>query len=271
MSEFSKRTLSGIIFVAIIITSILYNQYTFILLFSVISIICVKEYINIAKIFNASINKLLTYSSTVFILLLYFLCKTEIFSNNLLYLATLPFILILIIEVFKNDINCVQNASMSLITLNYAVLPFAMTISLAFIDKEYNPIIILSTFALIWTNDTGAYLSGIKFGKHKLAPKLSPKKSIEGFAGGIVFTILVAIVLHLFLLDKYSLFDMIVIALIVSIFGTIGDLFESMLKRRASIKDSGTLMPGHGGALDRFDSFIFVIPIVNIYMHLIKF
>ena len=118
---------------------------------------------------------------------------------------------------------------------------------------------------MIWTNDTFAYLVGKNFGKNKLFPSVSPKKTIEGFAGGLVFTIIGGTLLANYYIMASTLYIWIVIAAIVSVFSTLGDLIESKLKRVAGIKDTGNIMPGHGGILDRLDSIIFVIPFINLF------
>jgi phosphatidate cytidylyltransferase len=129
--------------------------------------------------------------------------------------------------------------------------------------------IVLALFIMIWCNDTFAYLVGKSIGKHKLLESVSPKKTIEGFIGGIVFTLVASVIISRF----YTFFNVtlwIVSALIISVFGTLGDLVESKFKREASIKDSGNIMPGHGGILDRLDSVIFVIPFLYL-LYLIYF
>ena len=114
-------------------------------------------------------------------------------------------------------------------------------------------------------NDTFAFIIGMNFGRHKLAPKISPKKTIEGFVGGVVFSIILGIILEQYYIQEE--FNWIIIALIASVFGTIGDLIESKLKREANLKDSSNLIPGHGGFLDRLDSFIFALPFIYLYIH----
>ncbi len=129
----------------------------------------------------------------------------------------------------------------------------------------YNPKILISIFILIWANDTFAYLVGKSLGRNKLFPSVSPKKTIEGFIGGLVFTIISSILLSKFYIEPKILYIWIVIAIIVSIFSTLGDLIQSKFKRVAGVKDSGKIMPGHGGVLDRLDSIIFVIPFINLF------
>ncbi|HOD09257.1 MAG TPA: phosphatidate cytidylyltransferase, partial [Flavobacterium sp.] len=131
-----------------------------------------------------------------------------------------------------------------------------------------NPKIILSIFILIWVNDTFAFLVGKTFGKHKLFEKVSPKKTIEGFIGGFIFSIITGFILAKYLMLQ-SYFHWVSIAILASVFGTLGDLVESKFKRIANVKDSGNIMPGHGGVLDRLDSIIFVAPIVYLFYQIL--
>jgi phosphatidate cytidylyltransferase len=136
--------------------------------------------------------------------------------------------------------------------------------------QSFNPKIIIGIFVLLWVNDTFAYLIGKNFGKHKLFEKVSPKKTIEGFVGGFIFTIIASFIISYFF-DFLSPFEWFIIALIVGIFGNLGDLIESKFKRIAGVKDSGKIMPGHGGLLDRLDSFIFVVPYTFIYLKILPY
>ena len=149
---------------------------------------------------------------------------------------------------------------------------FILVLPLALLNLYLNPMLIpafhtpwyvLGLFLILWTHDTFAYLSGIMFGKHPLAPKVSPKKSVEGSIGGLGFAIVAAYIISIFS-PELNLWLWLIIALIIAFFGTLGDLAESLLKRKAGVKDSGGFFPGHGGILDRFDSIFFVSPIVLI-------
>jgi phosphatidate cytidylyltransferase len=122
---------------------------------------------------------------------------------------------------------------------------------------------------VVWLGDTGAYYVGRQFGKHKLSPRISPKKTIEGLMGGVTFSIIAAVVIHYTFFPKFPLLHAIIAGMILSVAGVIGDLAESMWKRSADVKDSGTLIPGHGGFLDRFDSILFTAPILYCYWTLI--
>jgi phosphatidate cytidylyltransferase len=143
-------------------------------------------------------------------------------------------------------------------------------VQIPFLHTNYNYVdtTILGVFILIWTNDTFAFLVGKNIGKHKLLERISPNKTIEGFIGGMVFTFIMSFVLANYF-TTLSLIQWIVIAAIVSIFGVLGDLIESMFKRQANVKDSSNFIPGHGGFLDRFDSVIFAAPFIFIYLQFI--
>ncbi len=136
------------------------------------------------------------------------------------------------------------------------------------LKEEGNTNLIFILILLIWTNDTFAYLTGSMFGKHKLMPSVSPAKTIEGFVGGGIFAIIAAIIISLIYTENSMVFY-IILAVIVWIMGTLGDLTESKIKRSVGIKDSGNIMPGHGGFLDRFDSFIFILPWLVLILKLI--
>jgi phosphatidate cytidylyltransferase len=193
------------------------------------------------------------------------------------YLILIPIItVIMVIELYRKQENPADSMAHTFFPVIYTVLPFSMFPYLAFNQTGLNsllthpniifsPGIVLGFFLLLWSNDTGAYLSGITFGRHKLFERISPKKTWEGFLGGMILTVAVAWLIST-KLAVVSATGWIVIALIVSITGTYGDLIESMLKRSAGVKDSGNIMPGHGGFLDRFDSVIISFPLVYLYI-----
>ena len=151
-------------------------------------------------------------------------------------------------------------------------LPFWCLYQLGFISNnvtnEYSPNIILGFFFIMWANDTGAYLTGRALGKHKFFPRISPNKTWEGTIGGIIIGVLIAYLNH-FWFENLSVTNWFILGLIITVFGTLGDLVESMFKRAAKVKDSGKIMPGHGGVLDRFDSTLLAAPMVWLYLLLI--
>lgn len=149
----------------------------------------------------------------------------------------------------------------------YIALPLSMLVKIPFLKSEtYQSSIILGIFVLVWVNDSFAYLTGNFLGNHKLLKHISPKKTIEGFVGGFIFTLIAGFLLST-QIQILSSNDWLVISFIIGIFGVLGDLVESMFKRKASVKDSGNIIPGHGGVLDRLDSIIFATPFIFAYLH----
>jgi phosphatidate cytidylyltransferase len=198
-------------------------------------------------------------------------------KNSFLILIPMM-ILIMIIELYRKQDKPFDSLAHTFFSILYTAIPFSMFPFSAFSKTGLNSIlphsnvifspgIVIGFFILIWANDTGAYLTGMSFGKHKLMERISPKKTWEGFCGGMIIAAIVAAFLSgwLGVVDKLH---WIIISLIISLAGTYGDLIESMLKRSTGVKDSGTIMPGHGGFLDRFDSTILSFPLVYLFITL---
>ena len=199
---------------------------------------------------------------------------------NKAFLVLIPMIsIIMVVELYRRQDKPFDSLAHTFFSALYTVVPFSMFPFAAFSRTGLNSIlphaniifspgIIIGFFILIWANDTGAYLTGMSFGRHKLMERISPKKTWEGLIGGIIIASLVA----WFLSDWLGVVDKIhwvIISLIISVAGTYGDLVESMLKRSIGVKDSGTIMPGHGGFLDRFDSAIISFPLVYLFISLV--
>jgi len=195
------------------------------------------------------------------------------------FLILIPLMsVVLIIELYRKQQKPFDSLAHTFFSLFYTALPFCMFPFAAFSRSGLNsllshkgilfsPGIIIGFFLLIWANDTGAYLTGISIGKTKLFERISPKKTWEGFMGGVVLAALIAWLLSDYL-GVVSKLQWVVISLIISITGTFGDLIESMLKRSTGVKDSGRILPGHGGFLDRFDSAIVSFPLVYLFITL---
>lgn len=179
---------------------------------------------------------------------------------------------VFIVELYRNHSRPFTNIAYTLLGIIYIAGPLSLMNYIGFTPTIggaiYDFRLILGFFFLLWANDTGAYLVGMSIGKHRLFPRISPKKSWEGFFGGIAVSMGVGAVLAHFFND-YSLHVWIVMAVLISISGVFGDLIESMYKRSLQVKDSGNIMPGHGGFLDRFDAVFFASPIVFVYLQLI--
>lgn len=269
------RTLTAGVFVGIMISAVLFSKETFQLLILLIALLGAEELFRIQKAKNINKIRLLTFP-LLFSFIIYSVIETNQYSNSFLQNVVFIFFIVSMVIAFAFNFskqNSNPDSRIPLFTLSYIGLPLFAFNKLAFLpisgtNNEYHHSIILGVFYLIWINDTCAYLAGSLFGKHKLAPEISPGKTIEGTIGGAVFAAGISYVVYQ-IFPEIDLKHWIIISLIISIFGTIGDLFESFLKRKAGIKDSGNILPGHGGILDRFDSLLFVAPFVYLYMVLV--
>ncbi|MDA9362920.1 phosphatidate cytidylyltransferase [Polaribacter sp.] len=263
MRNLLRRSLSGLIFVFLFVSAILYSKESFVILTTIFAGISIWEFHKI--IHFKSLASYLFFAAAVFLLLKNSdnYAVVGILGINIISSLFLSYQLI-----SKKEISYQDDRSKMGLTIRYIVFSFCFLILIPFQGDQYNAAIILSILILIWTNDSFAFLVGKNFGKRKLFVSISPKKTVEGFIGGLVFSIATGYLISIYV-TNYSLIDWIVIAVIVSIIGTIGDLIESKFKRQANIKDSGTIMPGHGGILDRFDSLLFVAPFVYLYINFI--
>ncbi|SEP34241.1 phosphatidate cytidylyltransferase [Flavobacterium sp. CF108] len=294
MNETLKRTISGAVYIALLLASILFSTESFIILFGIFLIITIYEFsniVNLNKVFSILFGILL-YG--IIILISHYNKQTSAYLNNtfksnldletniqqldlVLLAITLVVSIKCIIFLFYDSVQKVSTSSKYLYLLGYIALPFLFIVKISFGTNDYNPKIIIGLFVLIWTNDTFAYLVGKSMGKHKLFERVSPKKTIEGFLGGMVFAAFAGFLISKLYIQPSPAFSgksiliWTIIALIVSIFGTIGDLIESKFKRIAGIKDSGSIMPGHGGILDRLDSVIFVAPIIFLFYQILYY
>lgn len=270
MNNFTKRTLSGIAFVLVIVGALAAGPLTFYMLFALVTGLCLWEYYNLASKNGAETQKVTGLITGLVIFSMNFLIVGGYLKIYWMWII-LPFIfLIFIREIYRKKKNPFRNITYTLAGMIYPVLFLAFVSQIAFasfLRPGYNYHIVLSLFVLIWSNDTFAYILGKRIGKHKLFRTISPQKSWEGMAGGLFFTILAALVIF-YLTNHLNMLSWILLAIIVSVAGTFGDLTESSIKRSTGVKESGNLIPGHGGALDRFDSAIFVFPLAYAFLKL---
>lgn len=189
---------------------------------------------------------------------------------NFSFLFLLVFPTIVILELFRKENPSWKRIGGYLTGILYVAVPFALLNALFLMPGQvnYTVAIIFGLLVIIWTSDVFAYLIGSKIGKHRLFERISPKKSWEGSFGGLIFALIAAYVLSLFF-KELTMIEWLIMAVIIVITGTLGDLSESFLKRQAGVKDSGNILPGHGGLLDRFDATLFATPFVLVYINLI--
>ena len=269
-NNFIQRAITGIIFVGVLIGCILGGPISFTLLFALITALTIHEFgVIISKQPDVEINKPICMLAGVFLFFGFAYLGVMPGQTEILIPYLFLIIYLLVSELYLKKKNPLNNWAYAMMSQIYIALSFAMLNVLAYhsignegelsnYQVQYNPILPLSIFIFTWINDTGAYCTGMLFGKHRLFERISPKKSWEGSIGGGVFSIIAAIVMaHYFPFMPISIW--IGLALTVVIFGTLGDLTESLLKRTIGIKDSGNILPGHGGMLDRFDSTLMAV------------
>ena len=265
MREAIIRTVSGLLYISILVASILSSELIFIGLFYILGLICLIE---MQKLLH-----LKSYALYVVQALLFYLFSFLKFDQNatLLLLAVTIFVNLFLVK----DLLVIRKIPV-FEKKKYIIIIFYLISSVIFltliptIEGEFKPKLVVGIFGLIWTNDTFAYIIGKNFGKRKLFERISPNKTIEGFIGGIIFTAIVSYFISIYT-DFLSYKDWIGLAFFISIFGTLGDLIQSKFKRQEGVKDSGNLMPGHGGLFDRLDSIIFAAPFIYAYLYLLNY
>jgi phosphatidate cytidylyltransferase len=266
MSELVKRALFGAIYVAIVLAAVNFHPLGLLVFVVVIYVAGLTE---LKHLIGGAENKTLFTTATVLgVLALWAHTSFSMdFQNHFLAFYGLvvfgTFIHFIFLTKSTNSSTPVLQVAFS---MSYVLIPLALAVSIAFARGFWEPKYLLALFFFLWSNDTFAYLTGRAIGKHKLIERVSPKKTIEGLIGGIIGALIVGYVLSL-LWSDLSLLQWLIFALLVAVSGTMGDLFESALKRSANVKDAGNVIPGHGGILDRLDSFLFAVPISYFYLH----
>lgn len=263
MSNLIQRTLSGAVYVAVVVAAILLSQTATCAGFAVLACMAMREYHQLMKSPSA-----VTAWSIVLLLGLYadILIDWQAWPHVLFGMLL---ILALCAELFRKAENPMRNWGNLLISLVMIAMPLSLTIKILHMGEwEVMRYVLLSIFVCIWSNDTGAYCVGSLIGKHKMFPRVSPGKSWEGLVGGFVVSLLAGYIFSL-CVSSLALWQWLAIAFTVSLFGTFGDLMESLFKRTIGIKDSGKFLPGHGGVLDRFDSLLLCLPAVYFLLLLI--
>ena len=284
-----QRTITGAIIVAAIITCILYGPYSYLALFSLLIFGVLYEFYNLINVSReVHIIKWIHSLGGVIMFWCFFIQATHITElGNYIFIIDLFYLMIMLISrLYSKQENPIRELAYIILGQIYIALPLSLLNSIAFhsiaipignINDDYNAILLLALFFFLWCNDTGAFLTGVTCGRHRLFERVSPKKSWEGFFGGLIFNTLLGLAFHqasfwgffgqdLHELQHYTHLDWIGLGITVSIFGTYGDLVESFVKRGVGVKDSGNILPGHGGLWDRFDSLLLAAPAMFIYI-----
>lgn len=276
MNNFITRTLSAIVYAGVVVASILVqpecfgnHMLLFGVVFMIVSTLAIREFHSLVGGSDVKIQSYAMIANSLLFCTLYFLFYGDMIWRPLLFAYVAILLLAMIVHLFREKVNAVESWGNLCAGQLMIALPFALMSGVVL----YNKWLMFALFILIWVNDSGAYIVGSlmskrKGGNHKMFPRVSPAKSWEGLIGGFMFDLIAGYIFYLvgwtttMGLTAYPLLDSLLFALVVGVFGTLGDLMESLMKRTIGVKDSGKFMPGHGGVLDRFDSLLLAVPVV---------
>ncbi|MBR4133018.1 MAG: phosphatidate cytidylyltransferase [Bacteroidales bacterium] len=273
MNNFTVRTVSGIGFVLIMLAGLLVDKFLFAALVLFIMTVMMKEFYRMTIGEEYRTQQVLAIIAGCIMFVLVFLNCAFHVSGKFLSLTMVPIIILMISSLYAKDRADFKRLSHIYTGLIYIAAPLSLANLIAFQGGEFNALLLLCFFVIIWCSDIGAFAVGCtlgqKYGK-KLWPEISPKKSWAGFWGGMAFAVLASLILRMTGLLQLPVIHGIILAVIMHVAGVYGDLFESQWKRASEVKDSGRIIPGHGGMLDRFDSAIFAVPAGAIYLSLLN-
>ena len=277
-SNLVTRTITGVLFVAIMVCGFLRPE-AMIFLFALITGMAIWEYCGLVNdIEGVSVNRFISTVAGVYFFIALAAWRSGIVTNFVIFVPYLLTVIYLFAsELYLKNENPVHDWAYTMLSQMFIALPLSMINILAFDVQSdgfvhYDMMIPLMLFVFLWVNDSGAYCSGSLFGRHKLFPRISPGKTWEGSIGGGILVLIVAVVVGYLLGDGHTLSIpmWMGLGLVVVVFGTLGDLVESLFKRTLGIKDSGNILPGHGGILDRFDSSLMAIPAAVVYIYTLQ-
>ena len=277
-SNLVTRTITGVLFVAIMVCGFLRPE-AMIFLFALITGMAIWEYCGLVNdIEGVSVNRFISTVAGVYFFIAVAAWRSGIVTNFVIFVPYLLTVIYLFAsELYLKNENPVHDWAYTMLSQMFIALPLSMINILAFDVQSdgfvhYDMMIPLMMFVFLWVNDSGAYCSGSLFGRHKLFPRISPGKTWEGSIGGGILVLIVAVVVGYLLGDGHALSIpmWMGLGLVVVVFGTLGDLVESLFKRTLGIKDSGNILPGHGGILDRFDSSLMAIPAAVVYIYTLQ-
>ncbi|MEX0995524.1 MAG: phosphatidate cytidylyltransferase [Flavobacteriaceae bacterium] len=265
MKELLIRALSGSIYVFILLAATYLSPLTFLVLFTILGIICLKEFLKLIHL-----KSIILYGILILFIFLFSYLQFDFYATKLLLLLTGFINLFLLKDLLWTSMIPMFEKKKYIVTILYLISGFVFITLIPFYNNEYAPDLIAAVFILVWANDIFAFLIGKNFGKRKLLERVSPNKTVEGFIGGLV----AASFASFFIFKYLAIFNPVFwlgLAILISLFGPIGDFVQSKFKRQAGVKDSGSLIPGHGGIYDRLDSVIFASPFIYIYFILASY
>ena len=270
MNNFIKRALSGVVFVGVMLAALLLNKYIFGAVMALSLVVMMKEFLKMTCGKDYWFSQILSILAGTTLFVLVYLYRGFNFPGRLVILAFIPVFLLMVNSLYVKDKTRFDKFSNLYTAVLYIAVPWSL-LNFAVFDGcgAFNGVLLLSFFVIIWGSDVGAYIFGITLGQRygkKLFPSISPKKSWIGFWGGLVTAIGLAVGLHYLGMLPFDLPHCIAMSVLLNVTGVYGDLIESQWKRHYEVKDSGNIIPGHGGLLDRFDSALIAIPIGIIYL-----
>lgn len=269
LSNLTQRIITAIIGVSIILVGLFYNEWSFLVLFCTIGVLAQMEFYKLVKLDENLPNRIYGTMCGLALNVALFLVEHGHISANVLY-AIFPAVAVtFFIKLYKKEEKPFTNVAFTVLGIFYVALPFALIHVISMSRGSFDPKLVLGCLIILWMSDSGAYITGRTFGRRKLFERISPKKTWEGFIGGAIFALIAA-----FIQSKWfvmlSASEWVIVAVIIVIAGTYGDLVESQFKRSIDIKDSGSIIPGHGGFLDRFDGLILSIPFIVAFLKLFE-
>ncbi|AUP80432.1 phosphatidate cytidylyltransferase [Flavivirga eckloniae] len=271
MKEILIRSLSGLLYVLLLILCLNYEQLLIVLFFG-FGLVCMGEFKKLIHL-----KSIIPYIIFIILYAVFGYWQSVLNTDKgldeatqILMVVTIFVELFLIKDLFSEKTIPLFASKRFILTTFYISSAFVFLVLIANYNEDYDPNILLGSFILVWVNDTFAYLVGKNFGKQKLFEKISPKKTVEGFLGGLFFSCVASYFIATFT-GLLGFTSWLILSIIISVFGTLGDLIESKFKRQANVKDSGVIMPGHGGLLDRLDSIIFAAPFIYLFLRLLQY
>jgi phosphatidate cytidylyltransferase len=263
------RAITGLFFVIVMLASLLTGHYPFGAFYLLLGLFCQFEFYGLIKKSGFQPNYTAGLINGAFIYVAFALTSFNHAAHPVLFLIPVTLSAVFILELFKKSATPFPNIAFTFLGLLFTIMPFTFFHAMAYVGGDFNFHVPLGFFVMLWANDTGAYLTGRAFGRTKLFERHSPKKTWEGFFGGLVIAAVAGYVLGIYY-TELGWKQWVSIAVLISCFGTLGDLVESMFKRSINVKDSGGILPGHGGLLDRFDGLLIAAPIVYSYLYFVS-